>query len=62
MTMEAHLAELERRHRSMEEQIKTANMSPSTDSLEVAELKRKKLQLKDEIVKLKKKASWPVFH
>ena len=53
MTMESHLAELERRHQALEREISDAVAHPGVDDLVVAELKRRKLQLKDEIERLK---------
>jgi hypothetical protein len=53
MTMETHLAELERRHRALEREIEDAMQRPGIDTLTLTELKRRKLSLKDEIEKLK---------
>ena len=53
MTTDTHLDELERRHQSLEKQIEDAMAHPGTDDLEIAELKKRKLQLKDEITRLK---------
>lgn len=53
MAVIAHLAELERRHQALEREIEAAMSHPSVDALEVAELKRKKLKLKDEIERLR---------
>jgi hypothetical protein len=53
MSMESHLAELERRHQVLESQIEEALSHPSTDTLTLSELKRRKLVLKDEIARLK---------
>jgi len=53
MSIESHLAELEQRHSSLEHQIREALRHPSIDDLELADLKRRKLQIKDEIVRLK---------
>jgi hypothetical protein len=53
MAMQAHLAELERRHQALEEELNEALTHPSTDNLTIAELKRRKLQVKDEIARLK---------
>lgn len=53
MSMESHLAELEKRHKVLENELADAMTHPSTDDLKIAELKRKKLQLKDEIARLK---------
>ena len=53
MTIQAHLVELERRHRALEEEIADAMAHPSTDGLKIVELKRRKLQVKDEIERLR---------
>lgn len=53
MSVESHLAELERRHATLESDIREALAHPSVDALEVAEMKRRKLQLKDEIARIK---------
>jgi hypothetical protein len=52
MAMHSHLAELEQRHQALEEEINEALMHPSTDDLKIAELKRRKLQVKDQIARL----------
>ncbi len=57
MSIQSHLAELEQRHSSLEHQIQEALQHPSTDDLVLADLKRKKLQVKDEIVRLKGEVS-----
>jgi hypothetical protein len=57
MGIQSHLAELERRHRTLEDEIDEALAHPSTDDLKVAELKRRKLQVKDEIARLRQDAS-----
>jgi hypothetical protein len=49
MSRAAHLAELERRHRALEREILEARAHPSIDNLQIAELKRRKLLVKDEI-------------
>ncbi len=53
MSIQAHLAELERRHEALENEINDALAHPSTDDLKLAELKRRKLQVKDEIARLR---------
>ena len=47
-----HLAELERRHHGLEQEIYEAQTYPSCDDLKIAELKRRKLLVKDEIARL----------
>ena len=53
MTQQSHLAELERKHQALEREIQDAMSHPGTDALTLAELKRRKLQLKDQIEKLR---------
>jgi hypothetical protein len=50
--MQSHLAELQRRHRALEQELSEALAHPSTDDLQIAELKRRKLLVKDEIARL----------
>jgi hypothetical protein len=57
MAIQSHLAELERRHRALEDEIAEALAHPSIDDLKIAELKRRKLQVKDEITRLKHETS-----
>jgi hypothetical protein len=52
MAIQSHLAELERRHQALEQEISEALTHPSSDALKIAELKRKKLLVKDEIARL----------
>lgn len=56
MTVDTHLAELERRHHALEIEIEDALNHPSIDSLTLSELKRRKLLLKEKIEKLKSTA------
>ena len=56
MAIESHLAQLERRHRALEQEISEALTHPATDGLKLAELKRRKLHVKDEITRLKQDA------
>jgi hypothetical protein len=57
MAIESHLAELQRRHQALEQEISEALAHPSTDGLKIAELKRRKLHVKDEISRLKQETS-----
>ncbi|WP_370676738.1 YdcH family protein [Pleomorphomonas sp. PLEO] len=52
MSVQSHIAELERRHAALERELDEARQHPSTDGTTLRELKRQKLALKDEIVKL----------
>jgi hypothetical protein len=53
MTMQAHLAELERKHQALEAEIAEELNHPSSDDLKIRELKRRKLQVKDEIERIR---------
>ena len=60
MSMQSHLAELERRHQALEQEIDEALAHPATDDLKIAELKRRKLLVKDQIVRLRQDQSTSV--
>jgi hypothetical protein len=57
MAIESHLAELEKRHQALEQEISEALTHPSIDDLKLVELKRRKLFVKDEIARLKQDVS-----
>ncbi|MGB7097382.1 MAG: DUF465 domain-containing protein [Xanthobacteraceae bacterium] len=57
MAIEAHLVELEKRHQALDVEISEALAHPATDDLKIAELKRRKLHVKDEIARLRQEAS-----
>ena len=52
MSLQTHLSELQAKHKALDLQIEEEIMHPSSDDLAIAELKRKKLKLKDEITRL----------
>jgi hypothetical protein len=53
MSLDSHLSELQRRHQILSQQIAEQEKSPASDDVQLHELKRKKLLLKDEIEKLR---------
>lgn len=53
MPLQSHLQELERKHQALEAELDAALAHPSVDDLKIAEIKRRKLTLKDEITRLK---------
>lgn len=53
MSIQSHLAELERKHQALEDQLSDAMAHPSTDDIIIVSLKRKKLQVRDEIERIK---------
>ena len=62
MSMQSHLAELERRHKTLESEIEKETLHPAADEAHLHELKKKKLRLKDEITKLKATAEGDTVH
>ncbi|HEY8332755.1 MAG TPA: DUF465 domain-containing protein [Tardiphaga sp.] len=57
MALQAHLVELERKHKVLENELHDALVHLSTDDLRIVELKRRKLMVRDEIQRLKGGAS-----
>lgn len=53
MAIQAHLVELERKHKLLESELHEALLHLSTDDLEIVELKRRKLMVKDQIERLR---------
>ncbi len=53
MSLESHLEELKRKHNDLSREIDEAMAHPSTDDLEIVQLKRRKLAIKDEMEELK---------
>ena len=53
MTIKVHLADFERQHKALEQEIAEAIAHSSTDDLKIAELKRRKLIVKDEIERVR---------
>jgi hypothetical protein len=51
MFIQTHRVALERQHQALEQDIYEAQMHPSRDNLKIAELKRRKLLVKDEIAR-----------
>jgi hypothetical protein len=48
------LADLEQSHQALEDQIAEAMLHKAVDDLEIVDLKRRKLQIKDEIERLRR--------
>ena len=53
MAIESRIRELDSRHRRLDETIQHEMSRPAADTTKLAELKRQKLKLKEEIVGLK---------
>lgn len=52
MTMASHLQELRRKHQNLSNMVEDAQRSPSVDDLQIAEMKKQKMKLKEEITRL----------
>lgn len=53
MALDAHLVELSERHRALDRKIEEEQGRPTADTLKIAEWKRQKLRLKDELERLR---------
>lgn len=52
MTLSTHISELKRKHESLSEAVEAAQRAPSVDGLHIAQMKKQKLKLKEEIERL----------
>jgi hypothetical protein len=52
MSLSAHLTELRKKHETLNNEVEQAQRSPGIDALHLAQLKKKKLRLKEEIERL----------
>jgi len=52
MTLSSHLQELRKKHESLSEMVEMVQRSPAGDDLQLTELKKQKLRLKEEIHRL----------
>lgn len=57
MSLESHVAELQRKHEALKAQIAEARNHPGADDLELTTMKKRKLRLKEEIERWKKRAA-----
>ncbi|MEF2072980.1 YdcH family protein [Consotaella aegiceratis] len=55
MSLDVRLATLEQRHAALDQEIMAAQAKPAMSDAEINDMKRRKLQLKDEIEKLRTK-------
>ncbi len=56
MSLDVHLATLQQRHAAIEAEIEAAALRPAMSDAEIREMKRRKLQLKDEMERLRASA------
>ena len=52
MTIASHLQELRKKHEALSEMVEEAQRSPGVDDLTIAEMKKQKLRIKEEIARL----------
>lgn len=52
MSLSAHLQELRRKHQALSEEVELAQRQPATSDQAIAEMKKHKLRLKEEIQRL----------
>lgn len=52
MSVTAHVDQLKKKHESLSQAVEAAQRSPGTDDLAIADLKKQKLRIKEEISRL----------
>lgn len=52
MSVNAHVEQLKRKHETLNDAVEAAQRAPGSDGLTIAELKKQKLRLKEEITRL----------
>ncbi|MBD9489713.1 MULTISPECIES: YdcH family protein [Ensifer] len=53
MTIEAHLATLEKKHGALEQELHAAMNQPSIEDEMISDIKRRKLRIRDEIERIR---------
>lgn len=52
MSLSSHIEELKKKHHALSEQVEQAQRAPGSSTLAIAELKKMKLKIKEEIERL----------
>jgi len=52
MTVASHIAELKKKHEALSAQVEEAQRRPGVSDMEIAEMKKQKLKIKEEISRL----------
>jgi len=52
MSLSAHVEQLKKKHHDLSEKVEEAQRAPGTSDLEIADLKKQKLRIKEEIERL----------
>jgi len=56
MSLSSHVEQLKRKHQDLSEKVEEAQRAPGTSDLEIADLKKQKLRIKEEIARLNETA------
>ncbi|MRU16015.1 DUF465 domain-containing protein [Roseovarius sp. A21] len=56
MSLSSHVEQLKKKHQDLSEQVEEAQRAPGTSDLEIADLKKQKLRVKEEIERLTESA------
>ncbi|MCL7463807.1 MULTISPECIES: YdcH family protein [Paracoccaceae] len=56
MSLGSHITELRKKHEALSEAVERAQRTPGFDDLQIAEMKKQKLRLKEEISRLSETA------
>ncbi len=57
MSAQGHIAALEKKHQDLEDELSAALAHSSSDDQTIADIKRRKLQIKDQLTRLKSAAA-----
>lgn len=57
MSFESHLAELERKHKALDELIEEEQRHPGASDYEITRLKKQKLKIKEELLRSRRSAA-----
>lgn len=52
MSLSSHLEVLRKKHQRLSDAVEAAQRNPASDDLEIAQMKKQKLQIKEEITRL----------
>ncbi|CUH75120.1 YdcH family protein [Tropicibacter naphthalenivorans] len=56
MSLSSHLQELKNKHSTLSDAVERAQRAPGTDALHIADMKKQKLRIKEEIQRLSSQA------
>ncbi len=52
MSVKSHVEELKKKHQHLSDAVEAAQRSPAVDDLQIAQMKKQKLHIKEEITRL----------